>query len=115
MLKLENEVEGVRFSTPDSLEDYLAAKSLTRTPVSRQAAMEEAFFLGLRLNKGLDLRNVKRFFGEEALRAFEEIITELVKDGLLELRSSDVIRLTSRGRLLSNEVFARFIATTSVA
>jgi len=115
MLKLENEVESVRFSTPDSLEDYLAAKSLTRTPVSRQAAMEEAFFLGLRLNEGLDLRNVKRLFGEEALRAFEAIITEFVKDGLLELRSSDVIRLTSRGRLLSNEVFARFIATPSVA
>jgi oxygen-independent coproporphyrinogen-3 oxidase len=114
MLKLESEVEAVRSSTPDSLEEYIAAKPATRIPVSRQAALEETFFLGLRLNEGVDLRDVSRLFGEESLRASSEIIAELVSDGLLQ-REDDVIRLTPRGRLLSNEVFARFIATTSVA
>ncbi len=67
MLKLENEIEAVRFSTPDSLEDYLAAKPLTRIPVSRQAAMEEMFFLGLRLNAGVDLQEIARQVGIETL------------------------------------------------
>ena len=44
------------------------------------------------------------------MRAFSEVITELVSDDLLT-QEAGVIRLTSRGRLLSNEVFARFIAT----
>ena len=43
MLKLESGAGCVRFSTPDSLEAYVAAKPLTRTPVSRQAALEETF------------------------------------------------------------------------
>ena len=107
-LNLESEVEAVRFSAPDSLEDYLGAKPLTRTPISWQAALEETFFLGLRLDEGVDLRDVSRLFGEESLRGFSESITELVGDGLVE-REREVIRLTPRGRLLSNEVFARFI------
>jgi len=99
----------VRFSTADSLENYVAAKPLTRTPVSMHAALEEAFFLGLRLNEGLDLRKVAGQFGEDALQALSEVITEFVNDGLLQ-SERDVIRLTPRGRLLSNEVFERFIA-----
>jgi oxygen-independent coproporphyrinogen III oxidase len=114
MLPVQSEIEAVRFSTPDSLEDYVAAKPLTRIPVSRQAAVEETFFLGLRLHAGLDLRALARQFGEEALQASSGIITELVSDGLLQ-RERDVIRLTPRGRLLSNEVFARFISTAARA
>jgi len=110
MLKLENEIEAVRFSTPDSLEDYLAAKPLTRIPVSRQAAMEEMFFLGLRLNAGVDLQEIARQVGIETLPTCSDTVVELMSDGLLQ-READVIRLTPRGRLLSNEVFARFLAT----
>jgi oxygen-independent coproporphyrinogen-3 oxidase len=112
MLQVQGEMEAVRFSTPDSLDGYVAAMSLTLTPVSRHAALEEAFFLGLRLNAGVDLWALVRQFGEEALQASSAIITEFVSDGLLQ-REGDVIRLTPRGRLLSNEVFARFISTAA--
>ena len=42
-------VEAVRFSTPDSLETYVAGGPLNRIPVSSQSGLEETFFLGLRL------------------------------------------------------------------
>jgi oxygen-independent coproporphyrinogen-3 oxidase len=99
----------VRFAAPDSLDAYLRAEALSVTPVSREAALEEAFFLGLRLNRGVDLTHVQQLFGEDNLRSQAAALTELQNGGLLE-RSGSVIRLTSRGRLLSNEVFERFIA-----
>ncbi len=113
MLELESGTGCVRFSTPDSLEDYVAAKPLTRVAVSKHAALEETFFLGLRLNEGVDLQEIARQFGEEPLRAPSAVITELVSDDLLT-QEAGVIRLTPRGRLLSNEVFARFIATPTL-
>ncbi len=49
--------QAIRFATPDSLDAYMNRAPLTVTPVSAQAAIEEYFFLGLRLNRGIDLAN----------------------------------------------------------
>jgi oxygen-independent coproporphyrinogen-3 oxidase len=99
----------VRFFTSDSLEEYVAGAPLKRIAVNRQAALEERFFLGLRLNRGVDLQAVSSDFGDDASARFSETIGDLVSAGLLE-RQGSVIRLTTRGRLLSNEVFERFLA-----
>lgn len=106
-------VQAVRFSTPDSLEDYLAGTPLKRTPVDRQAALEETFFLGLRLTRGLDLARVSADFGASAVAVFRSAIAEMIQAGLME-QDGNVIRLTPRGRLLSNEVFERFVSTAAV-
>jgi oxygen-independent coproporphyrinogen-3 oxidase len=107
MLLAENN-SAVRFATPDSLDAYLSNTPLKRTAVSGQAALEETFFLGLRLTRGVDLQATAAEFGEGALVSFSEAIIELVEAGLLS-RQGDSVRLTARGRLLSNEVFERFI------
>jgi len=49
---LEGSSGAVRFSSPDSLEEFMAGTPLSRTPVSSRAALEETFFLGLRLTRG---------------------------------------------------------------
>jgi len=105
----ENSVEVLRFSSPDSLEAYVAGGQLSRTEVTASAALEEAFFLGLRLTCGVNLRQVAARFGDEAIADLSETIADLVQMGLME-REGDVIRLTPRGRLLSNEVFERFLS-----
>ena len=105
----ERGVESVRFSTPDSLEAYVAGGPLKPFQVSPVAALEETFFLGLRLTCGVDLRQVAAKFGEDAIAGFSEPIADFVRTGLME-RQGDVIRLTPRGRLLSNEVFERFLS-----
>jgi len=99
-------VEAVRFSTSDSLEEYLADAPLKQTPVSWPEAREEAFFLGLRLNRGVDLRAVALRFGLPA--ETEDTIAQLCAEGLLE-REGNIVLLSERGRLLSNEVFQRFL------
>ncbi len=110
LLAPQKGMDDVRFSSPDSLEQYVAGGEQKSTRVSREAALEETFFLGLRLNCGLNLLEVAQDCGEEAVAGFSEGIAELVATGLLE-RQGEVIRLTPRGRLLSNEVFERFISS----
>jgi oxygen-independent coproporphyrinogen-3 oxidase len=61
-------------------------------------AVGEPFFLGLRLSEGIPLASMRLLPGVE----------RFLKEGLLE-ESSGRLRLTSRGVLLSNEVFAEFI------
>jgi oxygen-independent coproporphyrinogen-3 oxidase len=109
---LHSAVGAIRFSNPDALEKYVAEAAQDYIEVSSEAALQEAFFLGLRLNRGIDLAEIEKEFGENAVRSYSEAVTELVEAGLVE-RDGMVVRLTDRGRLLSNEVFERFISTMS--
>jgi oxygen-independent coproporphyrinogen III oxidase len=104
----------IRFSNPDALEKYVAGAKRDVTVVSAGAALQEAFFLGLRLNRGVDLRAAEKDFGAEAVASYSETISELLSSKLLECEDTG-IRLTPQGRLLSNEVFERFISIESAA
>ncbi|MGA2347994.1 MAG: radical SAM family heme chaperone HemW [Candidatus Sulfotelmatobacter sp.] len=107
------EAAAVRFATVDVLEKYVAGSPVQRTLVSHTAALEESFFLGLRLNRGVSLGDVAATFGQKAVDDLSTVIAQLIADELLQ-RDGDLIRLTLRGRLLSNEVFQRFLATSVV-
>jgi oxygen-independent coproporphyrinogen III oxidase len=106
--------EAIRFATADVLEKYIAGSPWQSAVVSHAAALEESFFLGLRLNRGVILGDVAAIFGHQAVDDLSRVITELVADRLIE-KGGDVIRLTSRGRLLSNEVFQRFISAEELS
>ncbi len=107
-------VQSVRFATPDSLDAYMNHAPHTVTPVDAQAAIEESFFLGLRLNRGVDLSLLDPLIDgchwerTEGPAFFDAAIAMCIEDSLLEQQGT-MLRLTARGRLLSNEVFARFI------
>jgi oxygen-independent coproporphyrinogen-3 oxidase len=101
------EAESVRLATTDDYDRFFVAADFKASPVIAEQALEESFFLGLRLNRGVDLGRLREEFGEVAAK-FEEAIDELVEDRLL-IHSGENLRLTNRGRLLSNEVFGRFI------
>jgi oxygen-independent coproporphyrinogen III oxidase len=108
------ENESVRFAAADSLEQYQQQAGFERTAVSPQAAWEESFFLGLRLTRGVRLRELAAKFGEEAVGNARSAIAQLVEGGLMEERG-EFVCLTSRGRLLSNEVFERFLVAEEIA
>jgi oxygen-independent coproporphyrinogen III oxidase len=108
MLRSANDAGAVRFSDSDSLEKYLAGAATQHTSVSSESALQEAFFLGLRLNRGVDLRALADEFGQNSIEEYLESIAELTAVGLLEEDAGN-IHLTAKGRLLSNEVFERFV------
>jgi oxygen-independent coproporphyrinogen-3 oxidase len=105
---LNHEAESVRLATTDDYDRFFVAADFKASAVSIEQALEESFFLGLRLNRGVDAERLREEFGEAANK-FGATIDELVADGLF-LRTGENLRLTSRGRLLSNEVFEKFIA-----
>jgi oxygen-independent coproporphyrinogen-3 oxidase len=108
LLSASSDMEAVRLATADALERYTAGAPLEKTAVTRATALEETFFLGLRLNRGVDLRQIAEKFGCEAVAQVFPTIKHLESDGLLDA-SCNIVRLTPRGRLLSNEVFQAFI------
>jgi oxygen-independent coproporphyrinogen-3 oxidase len=98
----------IRLATPDSLEALLAEALPESSIISQQQAIEETYFLGLRLNRGLELQSIQQHFGPAAADDYREPIAALVASGLLLLEDG-CLRLTPQGRLLSNEVFAAFL------
>lgn len=105
--------EAMRFSTSDVLDEFMAGTLPQRTEIDKHAALEESFFLGLRLNRGVNLHDIASQFGDEAITSLLPILQELEQTGLLE-PFEDRIRLTVRGRLLSNEVFERFVSLAAI-
>jgi oxygen-independent coproporphyrinogen-3 oxidase len=100
-------VAALRFATTDSFDEFFASPGERVSSVSAAEALEESFFLGLRLNEGIDLKQLRSRFGA-VVDAYESVIEDLVARGLL-LRSGGNLQLTPSGRLLSNEVFQQFI------
>jgi oxygen-independent coproporphyrinogen-3 oxidase len=103
----------IRFSNPDALEKYVAGAAQDCIAVCAGAALQEAFFLGLRLNRGIYLAQIAKEFGDEAVSGYSEAWAELVETGLI-VREGTVVRLTGRGRMISNEVFEKFVSETTL-
>ncbi len=76
-----------------------------RTLLTEADVRSEAIFLGLRLMRGIDLPNYESRFGRSLREEYNGELDRLSEAGLVEF-DSDVLRLTTRGALLSNEVFA---------
>ena len=104
--------DAVRFANPESLEQYLTTARATQTIVSCDAALQEAFFLGLRLVRGVNLRSIAASFGDKAREEVLPVLADGIESGLLE-QCGEYVRLTPRGRPLSNEVFEKFISVLS--
>lgn len=110
LLSTRDGVDAVRFSMPDALEAFVAGGRGEVTRISREAAVEEGFFLGLRLTSGVNLAELRARFGDGLVNGHCAAIAHAVSEGLLT-HEGERIRLTERGRLLSNEVFARFLSS----
>ena len=82
--------------------------SVVEEIVTRQAAMEEFCFLGLRKVDGISAQAFKKIFGAEIGAVFSEAINKNQRRGLLMI-DGDKIFLTERGLALGNEVFADFL------
>lgn len=77
--------------------------------VSREQAMAETLFLGLRLvEEGVPRRRFYERFGVPLEAVYGPVLEELEAQGLLQV-DEERICLTPRGRLLANQVFLRFL------
>lgn len=111
--------DGVRYSTILSPQKYIKVMKETgnnfvypRTPatdqavvVDRDSEIAETLIMGLRLTQeGIDRQTFRQRFGEDLLNVHPETIARYEKHGLLYV-DDKVVRITTKGRLLSNMVF----------
>jgi len=95
-----------RWRNPESIAEYISGEYISGSKPERTLAdpASEPFFLGLRLDRGIDTD----------WSAFQPAVERFIREGLLET-NGNVLRLTRRGVLLSNEVFAEFLLLTCAA
>jgi oxygen-independent coproporphyrinogen-3 oxidase len=123
----------VRWANADDLERYLAERErgtgsredktgeglrmFAAEPVvervGKEQAFEEAMCLGLRMNEGVDLAELRAEFGEGLVGGAIEALGDVVEAGLVTVDEGRV-RLTGRGRMASNEVFSRLLVGVAV-
>lgn len=108
------EGNGIRFNNPGTLEEYrraVTAGQLSRInelKLTQDDAMEEYLFLGLRLAAGVNLHDFEREFGRSVSSVYGSAADDLVTAGLL-VKKDNILALTLRGMLLSNQVFSSFL------
>jgi oxygen-independent coproporphyrinogen-3 oxidase len=99
----------LRSTTSDDLKAYLAgSEPAESTWLAPAQQYEEAWFLGLRLNAGVEILALQREFGAATVAPALKVVQRLAEDGLV-VANDVTIRLTPRGQLLSNEVFQAFL------
>ncbi len=94
--------------------EYIARVRAGGTPeaggelISPAQAMGEMMMLGLRLSQGVSATAFRKRFDRELDAVYRRQLEELAAADLIEW-DAGCVRLTSRGRLLGNQVFARFL------
>jgi oxygen-independent coproporphyrinogen-3 oxidase len=104
----------LRSTTTDELGGYLKGPEASETSwLSPERQHEEAWFLGLRLNDGVDVAALEQEFGVAMVARAVEVVGRLAADGLVD-SDRGTVRLTERGRMLSNDVFQEFLGAVAV-
>ena len=102
----------LRATTTGDLSEYLSNRPAPETAwLGAAQQLEEAWFLGLRRNAGVAIEALRDEFGTQAVEPSVAVARRLVEDGLLTI-GNGTVRLTNRGRLVSNDVFAEFLGLT---
>jgi oxygen-independent coproporphyrinogen-3 oxidase len=103
-----------RWSNERDISRYLeliesgASPIVDKQELSAADSRSEAMFLGLRMMKGISVREYRELFGVDVREEYREQFKMFFEAGLLEF-DGDYLRLTRPGALLSNEVFAAFV------
>ena len=99
----------MRFCTTDVLAEYLRGDQIQEVrELGASEELEEAWFLGLRLRAGVTWQDLASEFGSDRVEKFLPVVGELCRLALLTDQEG-AVRLTRRGLLFSNDVFARFL------
>jgi oxygen-independent coproporphyrinogen III oxidase len=103
-----------RYANKDGLADYQGALDQGMLPCARMDELtadtrfRDALIMGLRLVRGLDLDLIGLRYAVDARAFVVETVGDLCEAGLCVLQGH-TLRLTDKGRLLSNLVFARWV------
>lgn len=103
-----------RWSNQRDVLRYVEAVEQGESPIVEEHELSdadlrsEALFLGMRMMRGVDVREYNELFGVDIRAEHRDELDRFREAGLVEF-DGDLIRLTRNGALMSNEVFAAFV------
>jgi oxygen-independent coproporphyrinogen III oxidase len=103
-----------RWSNQRDVLRYVEAIEEHKSPIVEEQDLSdadlraEALFLGMRMMRGVDVREYNELFGVDLRAEHQEDLDRFRDAGLVEF-DGNVVRLTRNGALMSNEVFAAFV------
>ena len=118
VLRIKTYIDRMKDTHSADFDFPLSPSTVNQHKQSLHDDMSEYMMTGLRLTReGIAASAFRQRFGRELKDVYQNEIDELIHLGLLEwnqktskeFESSEVLRLTRRGRLLGNQVFMRFI------
>jgi oxygen-independent coproporphyrinogen-3 oxidase len=103
----------IRSTTGSDLAEYLEDRAPVESArLSPQQQHEEAWFLGLRLNAGVEAGALEGEFGPATVAPALMAVERLAQAGLVT-SDGQRVRLTPEGQLFSNDVFQQFLGLAS--
>lgn len=114
-------LDGHRLAHTPSLDEYVSAWTAGQVlppamdeTITPELRLAESVILGLRLDEGVDIAAIDNEFETSLLELYRQPVEDMTEAGLLE-QSNGRLKLTQRGRLLSNEVFWRLLPEKAAA
>ena len=104
---------GIRWKNIPNPYEYISLLSnnctaaIEREELTREMAIKEVIFLGLRRLEGISLDDFEKRFGLSLEKTFANVVPYLLKENLISIDEGH-LKLTIQGILLSNEVFLKF-------
>jgi len=104
----------VRWKNLSATSDYIAAVTnggplaQERRDLTPQSALEDALITGLRLTRGIDLREAQARYGVDVWATYGRALTRY-RDAGLVIYDGRVLRLSRAGMLVANEVMSEFL------
>lgn len=104
-------IGGQRFwnrARPDDYVTHAADPISGKEDIDIKKALGESLMLGLRLSEGVSLGEISRLCGADPKEVYGSQISSLEKNELV-IQKNGMIRLTSRGTLLANQILSEFV------
>lgn len=108
-------INNIRYENHKGLTPYIDSLFNNKLPladkysVSEKNKMEDMMMLGLRMLEGVNFKDFKNEFNLELGQVFSKEIEKLINMGLIVL-DTEGVRLSKKGLIYGNEVFAEFIS-----
>jgi oxygen-independent coproporphyrinogen-3 oxidase len=113
VLRIKTYIDRLNGNQISTLEFPLSPSTVNQHKQTQQDDISEYMLNNLRLvHAGVAESDFRSRFGSGLLDVYPKDIEQLIRDGLIEKKTSEnseVFRLTKRGRLLGNQVFMRFV------
>jgi len=106
--------ENKRFNNSEDIVEYIRGiknnklQVIYEESISKEESKKEYIILGLRLNSGINMSDYNKRYDTDFILEHGTTLETCIENGLLDVKG-DIVKLTKKGRDLSNSVFVKFI------